>query len=241
MASDMTLRPPVDVLLTHSYHLYYDRKQAERQQPYPPLGTIYAAALVREAGLLRGDLRHHDRRSRRRLSSVRSSNTSRESSSCAKTASTFCRRCASRACARSVSKCESRPQRAASPFSCTDPTRPIRCETYLNNGFLAVLLGECEQSLVELLHAVLRNGQNANWKIPGLAYLNRVGRKDSLHGSSPALDGSRSVSVSCTRHGGDRSLFRHLAHPSRQIVDESRCQPRLPVPLQLVREADLRQ
>ena len=39
-----------DVLLTHSYHLFYDRKQAERMQPYPPLGTLYAAAVLRDAG-----------------------------------------------------------------------------------------------------------------------------------------------------------------------------------------------
>ncbi len=40
-----------DVLLTHSYHLYYDRKQTRKMQPYPPLGTLYAAALLRDAGL----------------------------------------------------------------------------------------------------------------------------------------------------------------------------------------------
>ena len=40
----------VDVLLTHSYHLYYDRKQVQKMQPYPPLGTLYAAALLRERG-----------------------------------------------------------------------------------------------------------------------------------------------------------------------------------------------
>ena len=39
-----------DVLLTHSYHLYYDRKQMRKMQPYPPLGTLYAAALLRQAG-----------------------------------------------------------------------------------------------------------------------------------------------------------------------------------------------
>ena len=39
-----------DVLLTHSYHLFYDRKQAQRMQPYPPLGTLYAASVLREAG-----------------------------------------------------------------------------------------------------------------------------------------------------------------------------------------------
>src|SRR5215472_5086461 len=40
-----------DVLLTHSYHLYYDRKQVRKMQPYPPLGTLYAAALLRTAGI----------------------------------------------------------------------------------------------------------------------------------------------------------------------------------------------
>lgn len=36
------------VLFTHSYFLRFDRKQWETGQPYPPLGTLYAAALLRE-------------------------------------------------------------------------------------------------------------------------------------------------------------------------------------------------
>jgi radical SAM superfamily enzyme YgiQ (UPF0313 family) len=36
-----------DVLLTHSYHLPYDRKQVRKMQPYLPLGTLYAAAVLR--------------------------------------------------------------------------------------------------------------------------------------------------------------------------------------------------
>src|SRR5580704_6482276 len=40
-----------DILLTHSYHLFYDRKQTRKMQPYPPLGTLYAAALLRRAGM----------------------------------------------------------------------------------------------------------------------------------------------------------------------------------------------
>lgn len=39
-----------DVLITHSYHLPYDRKQVRKMQPYPPLGTLYAAATLRNAG-----------------------------------------------------------------------------------------------------------------------------------------------------------------------------------------------
>src|SRR4051794_18304153 len=37
-----------DVLLTHSNHLWSDRKQIEKMQPYPPLQTILAAAVLRE-------------------------------------------------------------------------------------------------------------------------------------------------------------------------------------------------
>ena len=40
-----------EVLLTHSYHLPYDRKQVRKMQPYPPLGTLYAASLLREHGI----------------------------------------------------------------------------------------------------------------------------------------------------------------------------------------------
>jgi len=39
-----------DILLTHSYHLPFDRKQVRKMQPYPPLATLYAAAVLREWG-----------------------------------------------------------------------------------------------------------------------------------------------------------------------------------------------
>jgi radical SAM superfamily enzyme YgiQ (UPF0313 family) len=39
------------ILLTHSNHVFNDRKQAEKMQPYPPLQTLLAAAVLREAGI----------------------------------------------------------------------------------------------------------------------------------------------------------------------------------------------
>lgn len=39
-----------DILLTHSNHLAYDRKQLRKMQPYPPLQTLLAAACLRRAG-----------------------------------------------------------------------------------------------------------------------------------------------------------------------------------------------
>lgn len=38
------------ILFTHSYFLQFDPKQWEMMQPYAPLGTLYAAALLREHG-----------------------------------------------------------------------------------------------------------------------------------------------------------------------------------------------
>lgn len=38
------------VLFTHSYFLEFDPKQKAIGQPYPPLGTLYAAALMRQKG-----------------------------------------------------------------------------------------------------------------------------------------------------------------------------------------------
>jgi anaerobic magnesium-protoporphyrin IX monomethyl ester cyclase len=40
----------MNVLFTHSYFYKFDKKQWDFKQPYPPLGTIQAAAVVRQAG-----------------------------------------------------------------------------------------------------------------------------------------------------------------------------------------------
>jgi len=40
-----------DVLLTHSNHLYSDPKQVRKMQPYPPLQTLWAAAVLEQAGI----------------------------------------------------------------------------------------------------------------------------------------------------------------------------------------------
>jgi radical SAM superfamily enzyme YgiQ (UPF0313 family) len=39
-----------NVLFSHSYYLRFDPKQWATGQPYPPIGTLYAAALMRENG-----------------------------------------------------------------------------------------------------------------------------------------------------------------------------------------------
>jgi radical SAM superfamily enzyme YgiQ (UPF0313 family) len=46
-AESFPARRAVEVLLTHSYHLAHDAKQWRKMQPYPPLGTLYAATALR--------------------------------------------------------------------------------------------------------------------------------------------------------------------------------------------------
>jgi anaerobic magnesium-protoporphyrin IX monomethyl ester cyclase len=38
------------ILLTHANHLWFDAKQVRKMQPYPPLQTLIAAAVLRQAG-----------------------------------------------------------------------------------------------------------------------------------------------------------------------------------------------
>jgi len=46
-----------NILFTHSYFLKFDPKQLKIGQPYAPLGTLYAAAVMREDGY---DVSLHD-------------------------------------------------------------------------------------------------------------------------------------------------------------------------------------
>jgi hypothetical protein len=39
-----------DVLIAHCNHLYFDRKQVRKMQPYPPLQALLAASSMRAAG-----------------------------------------------------------------------------------------------------------------------------------------------------------------------------------------------
>jgi len=167
---------PVDVLLTHSYHLFYDRKQAERQQPYPPLGTMYAAALVREAGysvaLFDTMIDDPEQGFEQTLKKYRP----RIVVVCEDSFNFLSKMCLSRM--REVSfKMREHAAKAGIPILVHGSDSSDHVQTYLNNGFQAVLLGECEQSLIELLRAMLRKGQYAGWKIPGLAYLDGSGGK----------------------------------------------------------------
>jgi len=187
-----------DVLLTHSYHLYYDRKQTRKMQPYPPLGTLYAAALLRSAGLsvalfdtmlndpelgFQSALEVH----RPRVVVVYEDNFNFLTKMCL----TRMREVAYHIL--EVSR------RAGAVVLVNGSDASDRAVDYLRKGFRCVLLGEAEQTLLEVVRHLLKGEGHALPRIPGLALLDeetgeliRTGRRPLMRDldllSFPARD-----------------------------------------------------
>jgi anaerobic magnesium-protoporphyrin IX monomethyl ester cyclase len=192
MAAETAKSGSVDVLLTHSYHLQYDRKQAQRQQPYPPLGTLYAAALLRAAGFSVGLFDTMIEEPGESFDRALSEHRPRILVICEDSFNFLSKMCLSRMREVSFSMLE-RASQLGIPAIVHGSDSSDEVRTYLDKGFQAVLLGECERTLVELLHAILRAGETSNWKIPGLAYL-------SSHDGQVVRTDGRPVSSDLSRH-----------------------------------------
>jgi radical SAM superfamily enzyme YgiQ (UPF0313 family) len=192
-----------DVLLTHSYHLYYDRKQTRKMQPYPPLGTLYAAGLLRSAGVsvavfdtmlndpeegFQAALEEH----RPRIVVVYEDNFNFLSKMCL----TRMREVAYHILETS--------RRAGATVLVNGSDASDHMIEYLQKGFRAVLLGEAELTLLEVVSNLLESHEKPLDHIPGLAY---------LHKETGDL-------VRTERRGLMRDLDQ-LAFPSRDLVDTS--------------------
>jgi radical SAM superfamily enzyme YgiQ (UPF0313 family) len=156
-----------DVLLTHSNHLYNDRKQLRKMQPYPPLQTLLAAACLRregyevalfdaalespEAGFEEALARH-----RPRLVAVCEDNFNFLTKMCL---------LRNRELAEWMA-CTAR--RAGVPAIVNGSDAADRAVQYLEAGFSYVLEGEVEESIVEITRLLL-DGEGA-MPLRGIAY-----------------------------------------------------------------------
>jgi anaerobic magnesium-protoporphyrin IX monomethyl ester cyclase len=156
--------------MTHSYHLPYDRKQVRKMQPYPPLGTLYAAALLRSAGLsvalfdsmlndpeqgFQSALEEH----RPRIVVVYEDNFNFLTKMCL----TRMREVAYHILELS--------QGAGAVALVNGSDASDHAVEYLRKGFRCVLLGEGEWTLLEVVRHLLKDKGHALPQIPGLAFL----------------------------------------------------------------------
>jgi anaerobic magnesium-protoporphyrin IX monomethyl ester cyclase len=166
----------VDVLFTHAYHLAFDRKQLERQQPYPPLGTLYAAALARRqgfsVGLFDSMLEDPEQYFAAALEEYRPQVVVIYEDSF----NYLSKMCLGRMREVAWQMQEEAGKRGIRVFIHGSDASD-NAAVYLRRGFDAVLSGEGEQTLSELLIAVLRDKQFSGWDIPGLAYCHEAMRE----------------------------------------------------------------
>jgi radical SAM superfamily enzyme YgiQ (UPF0313 family) len=162
-----------DVLLTHSYHLYYDRKQMRKMQPYPPLGTLYAAALLRDAGI---SVALFDTM----LSDPETEFAAALAQHCPKIVVVFednfnflSKMCLTRMREVAYLILET-SQRSGATVLVNGSDASDHAVDYLQKGFRCVLLGEAEISLLEAVRHLLQGNDGAFRDVAGIAFLDKV-------------------------------------------------------------------
>ena len=159
----------VDVLLTHSNHVYHDRKQSRKMQPYPPLQTLLAAAALRQQGysvaLFDPTLEEPEAgfeaamdRHRPRLVAVCEDNFNFLTKMCL---------LRNRELAHWMADAT---RRRGVPAIVNGSDASDRAAEYLQAGFEYVLVGEVEASIVEVARRLLDSG-DGDGLIRGVAFL----------------------------------------------------------------------
>ena len=164
----------VDVLLTHSYHLYFDRKQAQKLEPYPPLGTLYAAALLRKKGFSVALFDSMLEDPEQGFAEALAENRPKVIAIYEDNFNFLSKMCLSRM--RQTAFGMIAGARAyGSKVVVNGSDASDRSREYLERGADYVLLGEAEWTLLELVESILHNSGHAPERIRGLAYLGPPG------------------------------------------------------------------
>jgi anaerobic magnesium-protoporphyrin IX monomethyl ester cyclase len=158
-----------DILLTHSYHLFYDLKQVRKMQPYPPLGTLYAAALLRQQGLSVALFDAMLEDPERGLAAALDQHRPAILAIYEDNFNFLSKMCLTRMRQVAYGAIEAARRSGASVIvNGSDATD--HAEDYLRRGAHFVLIGEAEWTLVELSKALLGTTAVDPESIPGVAY-----------------------------------------------------------------------
>jgi anaerobic magnesium-protoporphyrin IX monomethyl ester cyclase len=164
-----------DVLLTHSYHLYYDRKQTRKRQPYPPLGTLYAAALLRGKGVSVAVFDTMLNEPQERFEAALKKHRPRVVVVFEDNFNFLSKMCLTRMRDVAYHILEA-SRRAGATVLVNGSDASDHALDYLQKGFRCVLLGEAEWTLLEAVSHLLRGDDDALAHVAGLAYLqNKTG------------------------------------------------------------------
>ena len=188
-----------DVLLTHSYHLPYDRKQVRKMQPYMPLGTLYAASALRRHEISAAVFDSMLDEPSRSFPPALALHSPKIVAVYEDDFNFLSKMCLTRM--REVAWEIAAAARAAGAVVIghgSDSTDNPRL--FLENGFDYVLCGEAEQALVELCSAILRG--------------TRVPRIDGLLGADEGL-----VHLPEARRLARNPGWADLPAPSRDLID----------------------
>jgi anaerobic magnesium-protoporphyrin IX monomethyl ester cyclase len=163
-----------DVLLTHSYHLYYDRKQTRKMQPYSPLGTLYAAALLRNAGLSVAlfDTMLND--PEQGFQDALAEHQPRVVVIYEDNFNFLTKMCLTRMREVAYHMLEA-SQQAGATVLVNGSDASDHTLDYLRKGCRCVLLGEAEWTLLQTVQHLLQGDGQGLTQIPGIAYLDETG------------------------------------------------------------------
>ena len=162
----------VDILLTHSYHLFYDPKQVRKMQPYPPLGTLYAAALLRQHGFSVALFDPMLENPERGFPAALAAHRPRLVAIYEDHFNFLSKMCLSRMREVAYGMLEL-AQAAGATVVVNGPDSSDHLEEYLRRGASYVLLGEAEWTLLELAQSLWHDSERDPDHIPGVTFLRR--------------------------------------------------------------------
>ncbi len=155
------------ILFSHSYFLRFDPKQWATAQPYAPLGTLYAAALMRKHGY---DVSLFDTMFVKSADAIIGEIEYRQPDFFVVYDDGF--NYLTKMCLTNMRDAAFRMIKLAKQRGCTvivsSSDSTDHYAQYLNNGADFILIGEAEMTLLELLNAL--NHQQPVDRIPGLAF-----------------------------------------------------------------------
>lgn len=158
-----------DILLAHCNHLYFDRKQVRKMQPYPPLQTLLAAACLREAGfevaLFDCTFEYSDEAFRRALQQHRP----RMVALCEDNFNFLTKMCLTRNREVAFFMCQAAKEMGL-PVVVNSSDATDHIADYLRHGADFVIIGEVEFTLMEAARHLLGGGADSPTCIAGLAW-----------------------------------------------------------------------